>query len=75
MIDTAKLYNLKPTPELIWAVLTIVVSVVGAAVATQGAVPPTDWRGWAIGVAAALVRALGGLFLSGIPSSSPRSNL
>lgn len=56
-------YNFKVTPELIWAVAVTVVSVLATAIATQGAVAPTDWRAWAIALAAGVVRAVVGLLL------------
>lgn len=56
-------YSFKLTPELAWGILVAVVAVLSTAVVTQGAVPPTDWRAWAIGVAAGVIRALvGGVF-------------
>lgn len=58
------MYNFKVGPELIWAVLTLIVSVIATAFATQGAVAPTDWRAFAIGIAAALARALPALLMS-----------
>lgn len=56
-------YNFKPTPELIWALVVVVTGVVATAVATQGDLPPTDWRTWAIAVATAVVRALVGFVI------------
>jgi hypothetical protein len=60
-------YNFKVTPELVWTVVVTVVGVVATAVATQGALAPTDWQTWAIGIAAGVARALGGLILSKVP--------
>lgn len=57
-------YTFKPGPEFWWAILVTGVGVLSTAVATQGAVPPTDWRAWAIGVAVGVARAVGGLLLS-----------
>lgn len=57
-------YTWKPTPEIIWFVLTAIVGALTAAVTSQGATPPTDWHAWAIGAAAAAVRAVLGVLLS-----------
>lgn len=57
------MYDFKPTPELIWAVVVTVVGILSTAIATQGAVPPTDWKSWVIGLAAGLTRAIVGLLL------------
>ena len=56
-------YAFKTIPELAWFVLTMVAGALAAGVATQGAVAPTDWQAWVIGVASASIRALlgGGL--------------
>lgn len=60
------MYNFKPTPELMWTVVVTVVGVVATAVATQGALPPTDWRTWAIAVAAGVARAVIGVVLDAV---------
>lgn len=57
------MYNFKLTPELIWAVVVTGVGVIATAVATQGAVPPTDWQAWAIALSAGVARAIVGLIL------------
>lgn len=57
------MYSFKPTPELIWAVVVTVVGILATAVATQGDVPPTDWRAWAIALSVGVIRAIVGLLL------------
>lgn len=57
------MYDFKLTPELIWAVVVTIVGVLATALATQGAVAPTDWQAWAIALAAGVVRAVVGLLL------------
>ncbi len=56
-------YTFRPTPELIWFILTALVTTIAQAVASQGATPPTDWHAWGIGVAAAAVRAVLGVVI------------
>lgn len=58
------MYNFKTGPEIFWAGLTLITGVIATAVVTQGAVAPTDWRAFAIGIAAALARALPALIMS-----------
>lgn len=53
-------YVFKPGPEVVWAFIVAVVAVL--AEATQGAMP-TDYRTWAVAVAAGLVRAVLGIIL------------
>lgn len=57
-------YFFKPTPEFWWALLTTVIGTVATAIATQGALPPTDWRAWAVGLASAAVRGVIGAIIS-----------
>lgn len=57
-------YFFKPTPEFWWALLTTVMGTVATAIATQGTLPPTDWRAWAVGLASAAVRGVLGVLLS-----------
>lgn len=57
------MYNFKPTPELVWAMVVTVTGVVATAVTTQGEVGPTDWQAWAIGLATGVLRAVVGLIL------------
>lgn len=64
------MYNFKFTPELLWAVVVTVVGVLATTVATQGALPPDDWRTWGIAVAAGVARALVALVLSRVPSNA-----
>ena len=51
------MYQFKPTPEVVWAVLTAAVSAF-AQVTVAGA-PPDDWRVWGIAAATAVARAVG----------------
>lgn len=62
-------YQFRPTPELIWFVLTAVVAVVAQAL--TGA-PPTDWRVWGVSIAAAAVRAAVGALLSYTTTPEPK---
>lgn len=57
-------YLFKPGPELVWSVVVTVVGVIAAAVATQGALPPTDVKTWGLALAAGVARAILGLILS-----------
>lgn len=67
------LYNFKVTPELIWAVVVTMVGVIATAIATQGAVAPTDWQAWAIALAAGVARAVVGLLLDKTNAGEPKA--
>lgn len=55
-------YTFKPAPELVWAIIVTVATVLAQAIG-DGKLP-TDLTQWAIGVAVGMARALLGLILS-----------
>ena len=57
-------YEYKPRPELIWAVLIAVLTPLLVALSTFDPDTIGDYRVWAAGVGAAMVRALGGALLA-----------
>lgn len=59
--DKGVSYNFKVKPEILWALGTIVATVLLAAFEDIENV--TDWKTWLLGLGAALVRALGGYLL------------
>lgn len=60
-------YEFKIRPEVIWAVAIAVLTPLMAALATFDPETITDYRVWALGVGAAMVRALGGAVLARLP--------
>ncbi|PZM91983.1 MAG: hypothetical protein DIU79_12290 [Actinobacteria bacterium] len=56
-------YVFKPRPEAVWFVLVAVLTVLMQALAEFDPEAITDWRAWAIGIGAAMVRALGAAVL------------
>jgi hypothetical protein len=64
------MYDFKLGPELAWAVLVTVVGAMAMAIAAQGALPPTDWKVWAIGLATGIARAVVALILSKVPDNA-----
>lgn len=58
------MYTFKFTPELAWFVAISVLTPLFAALATVDVDTLTEWQPWAVGVGAAMVRALGGALLS-----------
>lgn len=71
MQEKQPVYVFKVTPEFCWLLVVTVGGVIATAIATQGAVPPTSWQSWAIGLGTAVVRAVGGVLLSNFASSRP----
>jgi hypothetical protein len=59
--ETTMLYQVRPTAETIWAVLTTVALAVAQ---LMGGSPPDDWRVWGLAALGAAVRAAGGVLLS-----------
>ena len=62
------MYEFKVRPEVAWAVAVAVLTPLLVALSTFDPEQITDWRVWAIGVGAAMVRALGGALLAVLTS-------
>lgn len=62
-------YIYKPKPEVVWAIAIAVLTPLLVTMATFDPETITDWRVWAVGVVAAMVRALGGAILAAIGSN------
>lgn len=60
-------YVFKPGPEFVWVLIVTVVTAVTQMV--QGA-PPSDWATWLVAVVAGIIRAILGVVLAMLPSSS-----
>lgn len=60
-------YNFKVTPELVWAFIVAITTVLGQLVA-QG--QPSDWKVWGIGLLAGITRAVIAVILSKVGPSA-----
>ena len=60
-------YNFKVTPELVWAFIVAITTILGQVVA-QG--QPGDWKIWGIGLLAGVTRAIIAVILSKVGSSN-----
>lgn len=51
------MYEFKPKPELVWAVVVAAATVVGEALIALDPAAVTDWQTWALGVVSGSARA------------------